>query len=207
MLDRIRRFRTPLLLLSGALVAVAVRLPLWGMTLVSTQFPEGLRMVVYPDHIAGDIGELNALNHYIGMMPIRDDFFPELRILPATFLGLALLLVVAALVRRAWATALPLGLMGLLAMYGGWSMVHRLWQFGHALDPHAAIRIQPFSPPMLGFNQIAQFATYSYFTWGTFLPLVAGALAALVLAAELRGGASADHGARRARFGAAALAA
>ncbi|HEU4700451.1 MAG TPA: hypothetical protein VFS40_14800 [Gemmatimonadales bacterium] len=188
LLDRIRAARLPILLGSAALVVAAVRLPLWGMTLVSTQFPEGLRMVVYPNRIIGDINELNTLNHYIGMMPISDGFFTELRILPAAFLAIAALLAVAAVVRRAWSTALPLAAMGALAGYGGWSMVHRLYQFGHDLDPRAAIHIEPFSPPMLGFNQIAQFATWSYFSWGTFLPLVAGLLAAAVLVADLRAG-------------------
>ena len=59
-------------------------------------------------------------------------------------------------------------------------MRYRLWQFGHQLDPLAAITIDPFTPPMVGLNQIAQFATYSYFSWGFFLPVVAGLLVTLV---------------------------
>ena len=38
-------------------------------------------------------------------------------------------------------------------------MRYRLWQFGHQLDPQAPITIEPFTPPMIGLNQIAQFAT------------------------------------------------
>jgi hypothetical protein len=38
---------------------------------------------------------------------------------------------------------------------------------------------------MIGTNQIAQFASYAYFSWGTFLPLIAGVIIALVLAADL----------------------
>ena len=53
---------------------------------------------------------------------------------------------------------------GALAAYGGGALVHRLYQFGHDRDPRAAIHIEPFSPPMLGYNQIAQFATLSYFS-------------------------------------------
>ena len=60
--------------------------------------------------------------------------------------------------------AWPLGAGGLGLMR------YRLWQFGHQLDPLAAITIDPFTPPMVGLNQIAQFATYSYFSWGVFLP-------------------------------------
>lgn len=39
---------------------------------------------------------------------------------------------------------------------------------------------------MVGLNQIAQFATYSYFSWGFFLPLVSGLLVTLVLLADRR---------------------
>lgn len=185
MLEFIRRARMPLLLLAAALVAAAVLLPLWGMTLVSTQYPEGLRMIVYPSRIVGDIAELNALNRYVGMMPISDDFFPELRVLPTAFSLIAAAAVGAALVRRRWSAGVPLAMMAALAAYGFSAMRHRLWQFGHDLDPQAAIDIPPFTPPMMGTNQIAQFASYTYFSWGTFLPLIAGVIIALVLAADL----------------------
>jgi copper chaperone NosL len=174
-----------LLVAAGLLAALAMLLPLWGMTLVSTQYPEGLRMVVYPNHIRGDIDELNALNHYIGMTRISDGFFTELRLLPLGFGLVAATCLLATFVRRIWADLLPLALMAAVGGYGLWSMTHRLYQFGHDLDPTAAIRIAPFTPPMLGQNQIAQFATYSYFSWGTFLPIVAGGLVTLVLIADL----------------------
>lgn len=185
MFETVRRCRMPLLLVAAALVAAAVSLPLWGMTLVSTQYPEGLRMIVYPSRIVGDIAELNALNRYVGMMPISDDFFAELRVLPTALYLIAAAAVGAALVRRRWSAAVPLAMMGALAVYGFRAMQTRLWQFGHNLDPRAPIDIPPFTPPMFGTNQIAQFASYTYFTWGTFLPLVAGALIVLVLAADM----------------------
>lgn len=188
MLAFVSRRRRPILVLAAVLVAAAVFLPLWGMTLVSTQYPEGLRMVVYPTTIRGDIHEINALNHYIGMTPITDDLFTELRLLPLALAVTAGAALLASLVRRSWATALPLVCMSLLAGYGFWSMQHRLYQFGHDLDPTAAITIEPFTPPMLGQNQIAQFASYSYFSWGTVLPLIAGALIVAVLITDLRPG-------------------
>jgi copper chaperone NosL len=179
------RGRRPLLFAAALLSAAAIFLPLWGMTLVSTQYPEGLRIVVYPGHIAGDVSELNTLNHYIGMTAISDRFFVELRLLPFALGLIALGCAAAALVRKVWVDLLPLGLMATLAGYGAWSMHHRLYQFGHDLDPTAPIHIAPFTPPVLGTNQIAQFATYSYFSWGTFGAITAGALLMLVLLADL----------------------
>lgn len=170
-----------LLVVAGALTALAIVLPLWGMTLVSTQYPEGLRMVVYPNHIRGDLAEINALNHYIGMHPIADDFFAELRWLPWLFGGTAVLCAFAAVVRRFWAALLPLGAMMGTAAYGLVSMRQRLWQFGHELDPTAPMEIEPFTPPMLGQNQIAQFASYSYFSYGTLLPAIGAGMIVLAL--------------------------
>ena len=183
----IERRRAPLLLLAALLLAGASLLPLWGMTLVSTQYPEGLRMVVYPTRIVGDIAEINALNHYIGMTPITEDFFVELRFLRPALLVLAATLAAAAVVRRSrWVLWMPLAGMIALAAAGLGAMRYRLWQFGHQLDPQAPITIDPFTPPMMGLNQIAQFASYSYFSWGFFLPLMAGVLVALVLVADRR---------------------
>ena len=187
LLAQIERRRTPLLLAAAVLLAAASLLPLWGMVLVSTQYPEGLRMVVYPTRIVGDLAEINALNHYIGMTPIADDFFVELRYLQPALLVLAGALALAALARRArWMPVLPLVGMIAMAAAGLGVMRYRLWQFGHQLDPQAPITIDPFTPPMVGLNQIAQFASYSYFSWGFFLPLVAGLLVALVVVADRR---------------------
>jgi hypothetical protein len=179
--------RRMLLLLAAGLLGAATLLPLWGMTLVSTQYPEGLRLVVYPARIAGDINEINALNHYIGMTQISDGFFAELRLLRPALLLLAGGLVAAALVRQArWLTSAALASMVALGAAGLGAMRYRLWQFGHQLDPQAAITIEPFTPPMVGLNQIAQFASYSYFTWGFFLSVVAGLLVTLVVLADRR---------------------
>jgi hypothetical protein len=187
LLTAVRRRRAPLLLVAALLLAVAARLPLWGMTLVRTQYPEGLRMVVYPSGIVGDLAEINALNHYIGMTPISDDLFVELRILRPALLALAAVLVaVAALRRLRWAAVVPLAGLAALGVGGLGIMRYRLWQFGHQLDPRAPITIDPFTPPMVGLNQIAQFASYSYFSWGFFLPLLAGFLVALVVLADRR---------------------
>lgn len=188
-----------LLLAAAGLLAAAVFLPLWGMTLVSVQYPEGLRMIVYPTYITGDITEINLLNKAIGMQPISDDFFLELSVLPAAFASIALLCVVGAFIRRAWWSLLTAFAMGALGGYGLWSMQRRLWQFGNDLSPTAPMTIDPFTPPMLGANQIAQFATYSYFSWGTTLPLIAGALVLAVLWAQVGDGREPGRQTARAR--------
>ena len=83
LLTEVSRKRKALLILAALLLGAAPALPLWGMTLVSTQYPEGLRLVVYPARIAGDVNEINALNHYIGMTPISDRLLRRAAVPPA----------------------------------------------------------------------------------------------------------------------------
>ena len=182
------RYLRPALLLGAALLMVAaIFLPLWGMTLASIQYPEGLRMIVYPMRMAGDIGEINALNRYIGMAQISPESFGELRVIVGMFAATAVLCAGAAVVRRKWIAAAPLALMAGAALFGFLRMRARLYQYGHDLDPTAPIEIAPFTPPMLGDNQIAQFGTYSYFSWGTILPIIAAVLLTAALWLDVRG--------------------
>lgn len=181
-----RWVRPSLLGAAAVLLMLAIFQPLWGMTLVSIQYPEGLRMIVYPLRMVGDIREINMLNSYIGMAEISREYFGELRTIAALFGLAAALSAAAALLRRWWVSLLPLALLAGTAVYGLLRMRTRLYQYGHELDPRAPIEIAPFTPPMFGENQIAQFATYSYFSWGTLLPLLAALLVATALWLDLR---------------------
>lgn len=178
--------RTGLMVVAAVSVAAAIYFPLWGMTLASIQYPEGLRLVVYPTRIVGDVTEINMLNGYIGMAKISRDFFVELRILPWALAGTALLTLAVAFTPRPLLRGTPLAALAAIAIYGFRSMATRMYEYGHELDPLAPIDIEPFTPPMFGENQIAQFGTYAYFSWGTFLPLLAGAMIALVVWADVR---------------------
>src|SRR5262245_59091398 len=59
-----------LLLVAAAALLVSQRYPFWNMKLAAPQYPRGLFLAVYPDHIAGDVDEIDGLNHYIGMRKI-----------------------------------------------------------------------------------------------------------------------------------------
>ncbi len=41
--------------------------------------------------------------------------------------------------------------------------------YGTELDPRAPIQVDPFVPPIIGENTIANFVTNSYFTYGSFI--------------------------------------
>jgi len=43
-----------------------------------------------------------------------------------------------------------------------WSFYHKLYLYGHELEPTAAVKVAPFSPPMIGHNTLANFEVYSF---------------------------------------------
>jgi hypothetical protein len=158
---------------AGIAMLGAIFLPLWQMTMISNQYPEGLRMWIYSYKLTGDLQEINTLNHYIGMHPLDPEHFAELRILPFSFGLGAALCVLAATLRRRWITSLVLG-GGLVS--GAGSMVilfYELYTYGHSLDPKAAIRIKPFMPPPIGTNQLANFHVTSFLHIGSVLFIAA----------------------------------
>ena len=65
---------------------------------------------------------------------------------------------------------------GLFAL---WSFGFKMYQYGHSLDPKAAVRVDPFMPPMFGYKKLANFEVYSYPQLGSY----ALALSALILVA------------------------
>lgn len=172
------------LLTAAALMLLSLFLPWWAMKLYAPQYPEGLNIVVYPSQLAGDIEIVNGLNHYIGMAPFSEASFPELKVLPVIVVALALLMAAAGALRRrvlAWTT---LGLFAVVGVGGLWDMARWLRKFGTELDPQAPIKLDPFVPPVLGKNTIANFTTFSTFQVGALVLLLVGAL--LVLALTLR---------------------
>ena len=45
-----------------------------------SQYPEGLYMLIWKDHLSGDVQVINGLNHYIGMKHISEDMFPRIEL-------------------------------------------------------------------------------------------------------------------------------
>jgi hypothetical protein len=159
------------LVLIGILALVAgAFLPLWRIRLVAPQYQEGLTLEMYTYQIAAghdgqDLAEINTLNHYIGMKPIVQSDFAEMRWLPFAIGVFALLGLRAAVMGR---IAHLLDLAVLFVYFGSFSLgtfAYRLWTYGHQLDPQAPMRTEPFMPILIGRQQIANFAQTS-------LPLV-----------------------------------
>jgi hypothetical protein len=157
-----------LMLAAGAvLMVVAIFLPLWQIHLVAPQYPEGLDMYIYAHKLVGgnegqDIVEINNLNHYIGMAPIRESDFTEMQVLPFFFGGFALLALRAAVFARVGAVVDVAVLFVYFGAFSIYRFYYRLYSYAHNLDPKAPMDIDPFTPTLIGKKQIANFAQYSF---------------------------------------------
>ena len=189
-----RFFELPLQLRSRILVSVAAVLlvpsflfPLYQMTLYSNQFPDGLVLKIYSYTLEGgasqnrdDLREINSLNHYIGMRPLLESEFSEFKWLPFG-IGAFALLALRAIAFGKMSKLVDLVVLFLyFALFSLWSFGHRLYQYGHVLDPTAAIKVKPFTPPLIGTQQIANFTVYNYPGPGTYL--IAASLVLMIVA-------------------------
>ena len=145
------------------LLGTAYLLPLWQIGLKAPQYPEGLGMYIWVDQITGqrphDLKNINGLNHYIGMKEIVPESFPELQWMPRILAGLIILGVGAALWGRrkalyAWTAIFLLGALAGLADFWQWG-----YDYGHDLDPTAAIQVpgMSYQPPVIGTKQLLNF--------------------------------------------------
>jgi copper chaperone NosL len=174
-----------LLIVSAALLAVTLTQPLWNLTMFAPQYPDALRMDIYTQQLKGgrngqDIKEINLLNHYIGMRDLSTEDFTEFKWMPFAIGVLALLFLRAAVLGTMGALVDSAVLFVYFGAFSLWSFGYKLYMYGHNLAPAAPVKVAPFSPPMFGYKQIANFEVYSYPRAGSYV--MAGA-AVLLLSA------------------------
>jgi hypothetical protein len=157
-----------LLMLAAALCLTATFVfPVWNLTMFAPQYPDGLRLDIYSSGLQGgnrgqDVKEINVLNHYIGMRDIAEEDFTEFKWMPFVIGGLGLLILRGIVIGT---IASVLDVTVLFVYFGAfslWSFGYKLYRYGHDLAPTAAVRVDPFMPPMFGYQQIANFEVYSY---------------------------------------------
>lgn len=184
--------RRPLNLISRLILFIAVIIlvlaifaPLWQIRLVAPQYQEGLELNIYSYKlVAGnngqDLFEINNLNHYIGMKPIDEADFVEMKWVPFA-LGFFVIFTLRAMVFGRMSQIVDVFfLFFYFGLFSMGSFYYRLYSYGHELDSQAPVTIEPFTPVMFGENQIANFTQWSYPQSGAYLLL---AFALLLLAA------------------------
>ena len=172
---------------AALLMLPAFALPLWRISLIAPQYPEGLGMLIRISNVTGakegDLQSINGLNHYIGMKVIQPDAIPELRFMPWILGALIISALLVALVGNrtlfiGWSAAFAAVLAAGLADYWKWG-----YDYGHDLNPDAIIKIpgMTYQPPLIGSKQLLNFVATSWPASGGWLLVAAGVIVATTL--------------------------
>jgi hypothetical protein len=175
------------LVLAAALLLLPVYvLPLWRMTMFAPQYPNGLRLEIYSHKLEGgnggqDVREINLLNHYIGMKDLSAADFTEFKWMPFV-VGMLALLFLRAPIHGKMSSLLDVFVLFLyFGLYSLWSFGYKLYRYGHDLSPEAAVKVDPFMPPLFGHKALANFEVYSYPAAGSYFLLAVAALLSLAV--------------------------
>jgi hypothetical protein len=168
---------TVLLVLARCALLLSLFLPFWKMELEAPQYPNGLGITAYVNHLEGDVKEIDGLNHYIGMRPIEQAASFERAASVWLIIAMVLLVEGAAFVHTRWAVLLALPAIGFPI---GFLVDLRFWltTFGQNLDPSAPLSasVKPFTPTVLGEGGIGQFRTYAEMGPGLWLAFACSVL-------------------------------
>lgn len=163
----VNRTSRVLLLVAALMLIPTLFLPLWHMEFWSYQYPDGLNLYIYCHKIVGgddgnDLAEINILNHYIGMAPLEGEDFLELKWIPLA-IGIFIVLTFRAIIFGRVGKILDVFMLfAYFGLFSVWSFWYKLHSYGHNLDPRAPVNIDPFMPPVFGFEQVGQFKVWSY---------------------------------------------
>ena len=160
-----------LIIVGASLLLSSFWFPYWNLNLKAPQYPDGLRVSVYMDHVEGDVREIDILNHYIGMSSLNEAAQFERRFawyaILALALGTVLILPIGLKVYKVFYLPPVLFLLGFVGDLFYW-----LYKAGHDLNPDAPVRITPFTPTLLGTGKIGQFSTAAMFGSGFWLAIL-----------------------------------
>lgn len=166
------RYLWPTLCLVGAaiLLIISIFMPYWSLVLHAPQYPKGLMVHAYVNHLEGDVREIDGLNHYIGMRPLGEAAQFEKSISIFAIGALSLLVLAAIFIHSPWAALLSLPAILLPPVFLG-DLYFWLSNFGQNLNPNAALSnaVKPFTPTILGEGVIGQFRTVAYADIGLLL--------------------------------------
>lgn len=182
-------YRRPsrLLVIAAILMLASLLLPYWVLNLKAPQFPDGLTVTAYVNRLEGDVGELEGLNHYIGLGSFEDAAVFERSIAVYAIAGLALLLLAGTYVHSRWVLVMTLPALAFPLVFLA-DMQYWLYDFGHNLDPLAplASAVGEFTPPIFGPAEIAQFETLALPGLGLLVAIGASGLTAYALVLHRR---------------------
>lgn len=177
--------KSKLIMIVGSIFLLALFVfPMWNIMLQAPQYPDAIGMDIWinkiVDHNPNDIKNINLMNHYVGMKSIPTHM-KEFEVFPWVIGIMSGIGVVFGLIGNRklfliwFVVMVGLGIVGMYDFY--------LWEYeyGHNLDPKAAIKIpgQGYQPPLIGTKMILNFKASSWPMTGAYF-LMVGVLMSLV---------------------------
>ena len=166
------RYATPtiLFMLARVLLLISVFLPYWHMELEAPQYPKGLFLTAYVNHLSGDVREIDGLNHYIGMRPLGEAAAFERAAGVWMVIAMFLLVEGAAFIHSKWAVLLAVPAIAFPIVFVA-DLYFWMRTFGLNLNPDAPLSasVKPFVPTVIGEGGIGQFKTYAEMGTGYWL--------------------------------------
>ena len=166
---------------AALLLVLAIPRPVWEARLTAPQYPQGLTLSAYGDRVEGDVAEITALNHYVGMRPYDPEDLPEMQLwVPTILAAIAAAVVSTVFGRRLWGRparlfvwSIPFGILAVIQF--------RLFEYGHDLttDPRPALHLDPFTPWVVGKTHVINFTTLAFPGSAVLLILAAAAVLSL----------------------------
>lgn len=140
--------------------------PMWSISLEAPQYPIPLEVVIFIDHLGegnfGDIQNFDLMNHYVGMAKLPTEMV-EFEIFPKVIIGISILGLIIGFLGKKPLYLVWFGIMVLLGIAGIYDFYLWLYDYGHNLDPRAAIQIlDAYQPPIFGTKEILNFTVRSY---------------------------------------------
>lgn len=187
-MNPLKRTSQILIALGSLLLIASYFLPIWRIDLWAPQYPEGLSMQIWLNKLSGQVEIINGLNHYIGMAHIKEEMFPEFKIMPYLVAGIIVLGLITAISRNRKMLIAFLGILlfaAAAAFYDFWSWGY---QYGHNLADDAAIKVpgMSYQPPLIGYKELLNFGAYSIPASGGWLFALLGVIVIGVLFYETK---------------------
>jgi copper chaperone NosL len=172
---------------ASLLLILTFLFPLWYINLEAPQYPEGIGLEIWINQITGqkpnDLTNINGLNHYIGMKTIVPDAIPELKIMPLIIIFMMVFGLITAFTGKRFLVYSWIALFIILAAVGLYDFYMWEYDYGHNLNPHAAIKIpgMAYQPPLIGSKMLLNFNAISMPDISFYILVIAVGLAILAL--------------------------
>lgn len=156
-----------IIIFASLLLILSFFFPIWYIDLEAPQYPEGIGLEIWLNKITGqkphDLNNINGLNHYIGMKTIVPDAIPELKIMPFIIIFLIVFGLISGISGKRSLVYIWIIMFIVIAAVGMYDFYLWEYDYGHNLNPHAAIKIpgMAYQPPLIGSKMLLNFNAIS----------------------------------------------